>query len=55
MASIFIQIVLALIGLAILTGVYFGFPGKRPRGGLIYIAIVIAAAFALAAVDRFTH
>ena len=55
MASVVIQIVLVLAGLAILTGLYYGNPGKRLRGVFIMIALVIAAAFALAAIDRFTH
>jgi len=45
MPSIFIQVALAIAGLAIFAGLYFGDPGKGLRGGLITIAIVIAAAF----------
>jgi hypothetical protein len=55
MASVFIQIVVVLAGLAIPTGVYYGNPGNRLRGVFIMIALVIAAAFALAAIDRFTR
>jgi hypothetical protein len=43
--STFIQIALALVGLAIFAGLYFGVPGKSLRGGLITIATVIATAF----------
>jgi hypothetical protein len=43
--SIFIQIALALVGLAIFAGLYFGDPGKGLRGGLTTIAAVITAAF----------
>ena len=49
-----IQIALVLAGLAILTGLYYGNPGKRPRGAIIILALVIAAAFLFAAIDRFT-
>jgi hypothetical protein len=54
MFSIFFQIALVVAGLAIFTGLYIGYPGKGQRGGIIVIAIVIAAAFVIAAIDRFT-
>jgi hypothetical protein len=41
------QIALALAGLAIFAGLYLGDPGKGLRGGLVTIAIIIAAAFVL--------
>jgi hypothetical protein len=54
MDSILIQIGLVVAGLAI-TGADIGCPGKGLRGGINAIAIVIAAAFVLAAIDRFTR
>jgi hypothetical protein len=45
MAPIFIQIALAVAGLAIFAGLYIGNPGTGLRGGVIAIAIVIVAAF----------
>ena len=45
MTSNFIQAALAIAGLAIFSGLYFGGPGKGLRGGLITIGIVIAVAF----------
>jgi hypothetical protein len=50
MAPVFIQIVLVLCGLAILTPMYFGNPGKGMRGAIIVVALVIVAAFVLAAI-----
>jgi hypothetical protein len=54
MASIF-QIALVVAGLAICIGLYVGYPGKGLKSGIVAIAIVIAAAFVIAAIDRFTH
>ena len=45
MAWICTQIALALIGLAVV--IFSVFPGKGLRGGILAIAIVIAAAFIL--------
>jgi hypothetical protein len=55
MDSIVIKIALVVAGLGILAGLFIGNPGKGPRGGIIVIAIVIAAAFIIAAVDHFTR
>jgi hypothetical protein len=52
MASIS-QIALVVAGLAICF--YCLYPGKGLKGGIVAIAIVVAAAFVIAAVDRFTH
>jgi hypothetical protein len=46
----FIQIILALVGLAILTGLYLGYPGRGPKVAIITIALVVVAAFVLAAI-----
>jgi hypothetical protein len=54
MASIF-QIALVVAGLAIFIGIYIGYPGNGLKGGIVAIAIVVAAAFVIAAIDRFTH
>jgi hypothetical protein len=54
MHSTFFQIALVVAGLAIFTGLYIGYPGKGLRGGIVVIAIVIAAAFVLTAIDRLT-
>jgi hypothetical protein len=55
MASIPVQIGLVLAGPAIFAGAYIGYPGKGLRSAIIAIAIVIAATFVLAAIDRFAH
>jgi hypothetical protein len=47
MAPIFIQIALAVVGLVIFAGLYFGDPGKGLRGGLVTVAIAVGAAFIL--------
>jgi len=55
MDSILIQIAAVIAGLAIFTGVYIGYPGKGLRSGIVAIAIIIAAAFVIAAIDRFAR
>ena len=51
MASVFIHIALLLAGLAILTdGLYFWNRGKRLKGAVIAMALLIAAAFVIAAI-----
>jgi hypothetical protein len=55
MDSIFIQIVAVIAGLAIFSGIYVGYPGKGFRSGIVAIAIVIAAAFVIAAIERFAY
>ncbi|WP_291863677.1 hypothetical protein [Bradyrhizobium sp.] len=49
MTPAFIQIILTLVGLAILAGLYFGYPGKGLRGAIIAVSLVIVAALVLAA------
>lgn len=55
MNSVLSQIVLVIVGLTILTGLYIGFPGKGLRSAAIVIALLIAGAFLLAALDRTAH
>jgi hypothetical protein len=55
MDSIFIKITSAVAGLLLLTGFYYGNPGKRLRGVFIPIALLIVVAFLFAAIDRFSR
>ena len=56
-ASIFIQIAFVVTGLAIVIGVYFYpfIPSKGLRIEIIALAMLVAAAFVLAALDRLTR
>jgi hypothetical protein len=49
------HIVLVVIGLAILAGLYGAYPGTGLRSAIIVIALLIAGAFLLAALDRTAH
>jgi len=50
-----IHVVLVVIGLAILAGLYGAYPGTRLRSAIIVLALLIAGAFVLAAIDRLAH
>jgi hypothetical protein len=45
--STYVQVALAIAGLAIFVGLEYGYPGKGLRGGITIVAVVIAAAFIL--------
>jgi hypothetical protein len=45
MTSTYVQVALAVAGLAIFAGLEYGYPGKGLRGGITIVAVVIAAAF----------
>jgi hypothetical protein len=55
MVSTFIQIAVVVAGLAIFAGLYLldFIPAKGRRTEIITLAIVVAAAFVIAAIDRF--
>jgi hypothetical protein len=55
MASMFIQIALVAAGMAICAGLFIGYPGKGLRSAVFGIAILIAAAFVIYAIDRFAR
>jgi hypothetical protein len=45
--STYVQVALAIAGLAIFAGLEYGYPGKELRGCITIVAVVIAAAFIL--------
>jgi hypothetical protein len=45
--STYVQVALAIAGLAIFAGLEYGSPGKGLRGGIAIVTVVIAAAFIL--------
>jgi hypothetical protein len=49
------HIVLVVVGLGILAGLYGAYPGTGVRSAIIIIALLVAGALLLAAVDRTAH
>jgi hypothetical protein len=54
-ASLFTQIALVVAGLAILVILYLGGVSKGLRGGIVEIAIVVAAALVIVAIGHLDH